>query len=141
MTEEERKEEGQAAPADAAAPSAPAVASSEAAGEETLSRVELPAEVPSGPPPAPSLRQSLLVYKDWRMAKILLIGSMSGFPWILIASMMSLWLKSEGLSRSGIGFFGIVFTVYAFNMWWAPIVDSVKLPFLSRFGQRRSWIL
>ena len=83
----------------------------------------------------------LSVYKDTRMPKILLIGIISGFPWVLIASMMSLWLKSEGLSRTGIGLFGIVFTVYAFNLFWAPIVDSVKLPLLSRLGQRRSWIV
>ena len=92
-------------------------------------------------PPQQSMLEALKVYRDTRMLKILLIGSMSGFPWILIASMMSLWLKAEGLSRSGIGFFGIVFTVYAFNMWWAPIIDTVKLPFLSKFGQRRSWIV
>lgn len=75
------------------------------------------------------------------MAKILLLGLISGFPWILIASMMSLWLKSAGMSRTGIGLFGIVFTVYAFNMFWAPVVDKVKLPGLYRIGQRRSWIV
>ena len=86
-------------------------------------------------------RQVLKSYLDWRMLKILLLGLISGFPWILIASMMSLWLQSEGLSRSGIGFFGVVFTVYAFNMFWAPLVDAVRLPLLYKLGQRRSWIL
>ena len=84
---------------------------------------------------------ALSSYKDWRMAKILLLGFISGFPWVLIASMMSLWLKSAGLSRTGIGLFGIVFTVYAFNMFWAPIVDSFKLGPLVKLGQRRSWIV
>ena len=42
---------------------------------------------------------SLLVYKDLRMLRILLLGSISGFPWVLIASSLSLWLKEEGLSR------------------------------------------
>ena len=88
-----------------------------------------------------SVRELLSLYKDWRMAKILLIGIISGFPWVLIASMMSLWLKSAGLSRSGIGFFGIVFTVYALNLFWAPLVDSLKIPILHRLGQRRSWIV
>ena len=92
-------------------------------------------------PTSRSFADALAVYKDTRMLKILLIGSMSGFPWVLIASMMSLWLKSEGLSRSGIGLFGLVFTIYAFNLFWAPLIDSVKLPFFRSLGQRRSWIV
>ena len=47
-----------------------------------------------------SWAQSLLVYKDVRMLRILLLGAISGFPWVLIASSLSLWLKEEGLSRS-----------------------------------------
>ena len=42
---------------------------------------------------------SLAVYKDIRMVRILLLGAISGFPWVLIASSLSLWLKEEGLSR------------------------------------------
>jgi PAT family beta-lactamase induction signal transducer AmpG len=88
------------------------------------------------------LAQALSVYADWRMAQILLIGFVSGFPWVLIGSMITLWLQEEGFSRSGIGLFGLVFTVYAFNMLWAPLVDSVRIPLLSRaLGQRRSWIV
>jgi PAT family beta-lactamase induction signal transducer AmpG len=84
----------------------------------------------------------LSVYADRRMAQILLIGFVSGFPWVLIGSMITLWLQEEGFSRSGIGLFGLVFTVYAFNMLWAPLVDSVRIPLLGRaFGQRRSWIV
>ena len=45
---------------------------------------------------------SLSVYKDIRMLRILLLGAISGFPWVLIASSLSLWLKEEGLSRSTI---------------------------------------
>ena len=42
--------------------------------------------------------QSLLVYKDTRMLRILLLGAISGFPWVVIASSLSLWLKEDGLS-------------------------------------------
>ena len=84
----------------------------------------------------------LRLYRDWRMAKIFFLGFISGFPWLLIASMVALWLKEEGLSRSGIGLFGLVFGVYAINALWAPLVDGIKIPFLSkRFGQRRAWII
>ena len=42
------------------------------------------------------------------MLRILLLGAMSGFPWVLIASSLSLWLKEEGLSRSTIGWAGLI---------------------------------
>ncbi len=86
--------------------------------------------------------ESLLVYKDIRMLRILLLGSISGFPWVLIASSLSLWLKEEGLSRSTIGWAGLIFGVYAFNYLWAPLVDRIQIPFLSKkLGHRRGWII
>ena len=48
------------------------------------------------------------------------------FPWVLIGSSLSLWLKEEGLSRSTIGWAGLIFAVYAFNYLWAPIIDRVN---------------
>jgi PAT family beta-lactamase induction signal transducer AmpG len=70
-----------------------------------------------------------------------MLGCCSGFPWVLIGSNMSGWLKDAGLTRAAIGYFGSVFAVYAINFLWAPLVDRVKLPFLYRLlGQRRSWI-
>ncbi len=85
---------------------------------------------------------SLSVYKDIRMLRILLLGSISGFPWVLIASSLSLWLKEEGLSRSTIGWAGLIFGVYAFNYLWAPIIDRVQIPLLTKkLGHRRGWIV
>ena len=89
-----------------------------------------------------SWTQSLSVYKDIRMLRILLLGSISGFPWVLIASSLSLWLKEEGLSRSTIGWAGLIFAVYAFNYLWAPLIDRIQIPFLTkRLGHRRGWIV
>ncbi len=86
--------------------------------------------------------ESLSVYKDIRMLRILLLGSISGFPWVLIASSLSLWLKEEGLSRSTIGWAGLIFAVYAFNYLWAPLVDRIQIPFLTKkLGHRRGWIV
>ncbi len=86
--------------------------------------------------------KSLSVYKDIRMLRILLLGSISGFPWVLIASSLSLWLKEEGLSRSTIGWAGLIFGVYAFNYLWAPIIDRIQIPILTkRLGHRRGWIV
>ena len=89
-----------------------------------------------------SWRESLLIYKDIRMLRILLLGAISGFPWVLIASSLSLWLKEEGLSRSTIGWAGLIFGVYAFNYLWAPIIDRIQIPFLTKkLGHRRGWIV
>ncbi|KAA0450048.1 MAG: AmpG family muropeptide MFS transporter, partial [Candidatus Thioglobus sp.] len=50
--------------------------------------------------------------------------------------------KDAGLTRTAIGFFGSVFAVYSINWLWAPLLDRVKIPFLTKkFGQRRSWLL
>lgn len=88
-----------------------------------------------------SLRQSLEQLKDKRFAMIFLLGFSSGFPWVLHGSVMTLWLQSLGLSRTAIGLFGAVATVYAINWMWAPLVDRFRLPLLGKLGQRRSWIL
>ena len=86
--------------------------------------------------------QSVLIYKDIRMLRILLLGAISGFPWVLIASSLSLWLKEEGLSRSTIGWAGLIFGVYAFNYLWAPIIDRIQIPLLTKkLGHRRGWIV
>ena len=50
-----------------------------------------------------SFKDSFKVYLDIRMLRILLLGAISGFPWVIIGSSLSLWLKEEGLSRSTIG--------------------------------------
>ena len=75
------------------------------------------------------------------MLKIFLLGIISGFPWVLIGSSLSLWLKEEGLSRSTIGWAGAIFAVYAINYLWAPLVDKLKIFWLTKkIGHRKSWI-
>ena len=89
-----------------------------------------------------SLSQSFSVYFDYRMIKILLLGIISGFPWVIIGSSLSLWLKEDGLSRSTVGWAGLIFAVYAFNYLWAPLIDRIKIPWLtSKIGHRRGWIV
>ena len=83
---------------------------------------------------------SLAVYKDIRMVRILLLGAISGFPWVLIASSLSLWLKEEGLSRSTIGWAGLIFGVYAFNYLWAPIIDRIQILYLFILNQLKKII-
>ena len=89
-----------------------------------------------------SLAETFSIYFDRRMTKILLLGAISGFPWVIIGSSLSLWLKEDGLSRSTIGWAGLIFAVYAFNYLWAPIIDRVRIPWLTnKIGHRRGWIV
>ena len=89
-----------------------------------------------------TLAETFSIYYDKRMLRILLLGAISGFPWVLIASSLSLWLKEEGLSRSTIGWAGLIFGVYAFNYLWAPIIDRIQIPYLTKkLGHRRGWIV
>ena len=89
-----------------------------------------------------SLSETFSVYFDKRMLKILLLGAISGFPWVLIGSSLSLWLKEDGLSRSTVGWAGLIFAVYAFNYLWAPLIDRIQLPYLTKkIGHRRGWIV
>ena len=82
------------------------------------------------------------IYFDNRMLRILLLGAISGFPWVIIGSSLSLWLKDYELSRSTIGWAGLIFGVYAINFLWAPLIDRVKIPFLTKkIGHRKSWII
>ena len=86
--------------------------------------------------------ETFSIYFDIRMLKILLLGAISGFPWVLIGSSLSLWLREDGLSRSTIGWAGLIFGVYAFNYLWAPLVDRIKIPLLTKkLGHRRGWIV
>ncbi len=68
--------------------------------------------------------------------------AISGFPWVLIGSSLSLWLKEDGLSRSTVGWAGLIFAVYAFNYLWAPLIDRIQIPYLTKkIGHRRGWIV
>ena len=85
---------------------------------------------------------SFAAYWDRRMLRILLLGVISGFPWVLIGSALTLWLKEYGISRSTIGWAGLIFGVYAINFLWAPLIDRIKIPILtSVVGHRKAWIM
>ena len=89
-----------------------------------------------------TLSEMFSIYLDRRMVRILLLGIISGFPWVLIGSSLSLWLKEDGLSRSTIGWAGLIFGVYAINYLWAPIIDRIRIPWLTKkIGHRRGWIV
>lgn len=73
---------------------------------------------------------------------ILLLGFSSGLPYNLVAGTLSAWLREVEVSRTAIGLFAYVFTPYTLKFLWAPLVDRMPLPWLTRrLGRRRSWML
>jgi len=83
--------------------------------------------------------KSLSVYYDRRMVVMLLLGFVSGLPFLLVSSTLSLWLKDAGLSLVVIGFFSVVKAPYSFKWMLSPLIDQIRLPFLAKLGRRRSW--
>ena len=89
-----------------------------------------------------SIREGLGLLRDKRYLTILMLGFSSGFPWVLHGHVLTLWMQDSGLSRSAIGYIGVIGSIYAINWIWSPLVDELRLPVLYRLlGQRRSWIL
>lgn len=70
----------------------------------------------------------------------LLLGMSSGFPYAMIGATLTTRLAQDGVQKSSITAFSLAFLVYNFKFLWAPLVDSVRLPIIGRFGQRRSWL-
>ena len=93
-------------------------------------------------PAKPSWGEAFRIYLQPIMLAMLFLGFASGLPYMMVFQKMSFWLRSEGIERSTIGFFYWVTFFYSFKFFWAPFVDKIKLPGLTRtLGQRRSWML
>lgn len=89
-----------------------------------------------------SWRMAFSIYAQPRVLSMIFLGFSAGLPFLLVFSTLSAWLRDEGIDRSVIGFFSWVGVTYSIKVFWAPIVDRVPLPVLSRIlGKRRSWML
>jgi len=92
--------------------------------------------------PLHSWRESLLVYTRPRVIGILFLGFSAGLPFLLVFSTLSAWLNDANVSKATIGFFSWIGITYSIKVVWAPVIDRVPLPFLTRYlGKRRSWML
>jgi PAT family beta-lactamase induction signal transducer AmpG len=85
---------------------------------------------------------TLSIYTQPRVLGMIFLGFSAGLPFLLVFSTLSAWLSDEGISRSVIGFFSWVGVTYSIKVFWAPVIDRLPLPFLTRLlGRRRSWML
>ncbi|MEN8210903.1 MAG: MFS transporter [Thermodesulfobacteriota bacterium] len=87
-------------------------------------------------------KQALQSFSHPRVVTMLFLGFSAGIPILLIFSSLSLWLREAGVERSTVTFFSWAALGYSFKFVWAPLVDRMPIPYLTKFfGRRRSWIL
>ena len=87
-------------------------------------------------------RKTLAAWQDRRVLAMLFLGFSAGIPLLLIFSTLSVWLSEAGTSRAEVTFFSWAALGYSFKFVWAPLVDLMPLPFLTRrLGRRRAWLL
>lgn len=92
--------------------------------------------------PARNWLQSILVYRQPRVLSMVFLGFSAGLPFYLVFQTLSAWLRQEGIERSTIGMLSWVGLAYSIKFLWAPVVDRVPIPVLTKLlGRRRSWML
>ncbi|MGC2122082.1 MAG: MFS transporter [Xanthobacteraceae bacterium] len=92
--------------------------------------------------PRLSLADTLAVYLKRRVLIVLFLGFSSGLPLALSGSTLLIWMTESGVNLGTIGLFALVGTPYTIKFLWAPLIDALDVPLLSRrFGRRRGWLL
>ena len=77
-----------------------------------------------------------------RVVTMLFLGFAAGLPLLLIFSSLSLWLREAGTERSVVTYFSWAALAYSFKFVWAPLIDQLPVPGLTRLlGRRRAWML
>ena len=89
-----------------------------------------------------SWREACSVYSQPRVLGMIFLGFAAGLPFLLVFSTLSAWLADEGVTKTTIGFFSWVGITYSIKVFWAPVVDRLPIPWLTKkLGKRRSWML
>ena len=107
-----------------------------------IPRMSISKHGPGARPHSPSWRETLKVYLEPASLRMLSLGFSAGLPLLLVIGTLSFRLREAGIDRSTIGFLSWVGLTYAFKWVWAPLVDRLSIPLLTRLmGRRRSWLL
>ena len=116
--------------------------SSTPAGPPPVSLAARPAETQPPAATKPGWREVWLVYSEAATLRMLLLGFSAGLPLLLVFGTLSFWLREAGIDRTTIGYLSWVGLAYGFKWAWAPLVDRLPIPLLTRWlGRRRSWLL
>src|SRR6201996_1330501 len=94
------------------------------------------------PQAQPTFAETLAVYLKRRVLIVMFLGFSSGLPLALSGSTLLIWMTEAGVNLGTIGLFALVGTPYTIKFLWAPLIDALDVPVLSRwFGRRRGWLL
>jgi PAT family beta-lactamase induction signal transducer AmpG len=86
--------------------------------------------------------KAIAVYTRPRVLIVMLLGFSAGLPLALVTSTLQAWLTQSGIDLKTIGLFSLVGLPYTFKFFWAPLVDALHVPILTRLlGRRRSWLV
>jgi len=89
-----------------------------------------------------SFADTLAVYLKRRVLIVLFLGFSSGLPLALSGSTLLVWMTEAKVDLRTIGLFALAGTPYTIKFLWAPLIDALDVPLLSRrFGRRRGWLL
>ena len=93
-------------------------------------------------PARTSIADTFAVYLQRRVLIVMFLGFSSGLPLALSGSTLLVWMREAGVNLGTIGLFALVGTPYTIKFLWAPLIDALDVPLLSRrFGRRRGWLL
>ena len=93
-------------------------------------------------PQSTGWKSAFTAFLDRRALIMLFLGFSAGIPILLIFSSLSLWLGEAGIDKSAVTFFSWAALGYSFKFVWAPLVDELPVPFLTKkLGRRRAWLL
>jgi PAT family beta-lactamase induction signal transducer AmpG len=93
-------------------------------------------------PQAPrSLWGSIRPYLEKESLAAFFLGVSSGFPYAMIGATLTTRLAQDGVDKKTVTAFTLAFLVYNLKVFWAWVVDGVRLPLIGRLGQRVSWML
>ncbi len=89
-----------------------------------------------------SWKDSIKAFSHPRVITMFFLGLSAGIPILLIFSSLSLWLREAGVSRAAVTYFSWAALGYSFKFVWAPLIDKLPVPLLTRWlGRRRAWML
>ncbi|NWK58956.1 MFS transporter [Acinetobacter sp. SwsAc2] len=87
-------------------------------------------------------KSAFTAFLDRRALIMLFLGFSAGIPILLIFSSLSLWLGEAGIDKSAVTFFSWAALGYSFKFVWAPLIDELPVPGLTKLlGRRRAWLL
>lgn len=85
---------------------------------------------------------TLALYLRRDVLIIAALGFSAGLPLALSGATLSVWMADSGVDLAAIGLLSLAGLPYTLKFMWAPLVDALDVPLLSRrLGRRRGWLI